>query len=248
MTTPRDHDAEILDNADRRYAYDFDLDVMDPIQDPIVRAVLPAGQVLELGSYTGSFTSGCCRISTTSPAWRHRRWRSRRHASALGDRVRSSTTHRDGVPAGALRHSRADPRTRAHRRPVGRCADQSRVADRRGRLLLVCPERQRAVAADRRAHGPDLAQRGGHVRRRRSTATGAPTRSTRSNGTRSRAGLRVVHRSGIFFKALANFQWDRLLKTDIISTEYLDGCFELGQRYPDLCSSLFLLCERGDAR
>jgi hypothetical protein len=62
------------------------------------------------------------------------------------------------------------------------------------------------------------------------------------------AGLRVVHRSGIFFKALANFQWDRLLKTDIISAEYLEGCFELGQRYPDLCSSLFLLCERGGAR
>jgi 2-polyprenyl-3-methyl-5-hydroxy-6-metoxy-1,4-benzoquinol methylase len=59
------------------------------------------------------------------------------------------------------------------------------------------------------------------------------------------AGLKVVHRSGIFFKALANFQWDRLLKTDIISMEYLDGCFKLGQQYPDLCSSIFLMCERG---
>lgn len=34
-----------------------------------------------------------------------------------------------------------------------------------------------------------------------------------------KAGLKVVHRSGIFFKALANFQWDRLLNTDIISNE-----------------------------
>ena len=59
------------------------------------------------------------------------------------------------------------------------------------------------------------------------------------------AGLRVVHRSGIFFKALANFQWDRLLQTDIISQEYLDGCFALGQQYPDLCSSIYLMCERG---
>jgi hypothetical protein len=59
------------------------------------------------------------------------------------------------------------------------------------------------------------------------------------------SGLRVTHRSGIFFKALANFQWDRLLQTDIISDGYLDGCFKLGQRYPDLCSSLFLVCERG---
>ena len=59
------------------------------------------------------------------------------------------------------------------------------------------------------------------------------------------AGLRVVHRSGIFFKALANFQWDRLLSTDIISPEYLEGCYQLGQLYPDLCSSIFLVCARG---
>ena len=59
------------------------------------------------------------------------------------------------------------------------------------------------------------------------------------------AGLNVVHRSGIFFKALANFQWDRLLNTDIISKEYLEGCYQLGQHYPDLCSSIFLMCEKG---
>ena len=59
------------------------------------------------------------------------------------------------------------------------------------------------------------------------------------------AGLKVVYRSGIFFKALANFQWDRLLQTDIISKEYLEGCYQLGQIYPDLCSSIFLMCERG---
>ena len=59
------------------------------------------------------------------------------------------------------------------------------------------------------------------------------------------AGLKVIKREGIFFKALANFQWDRLLQTDIISKEYLEGCYELGQQYPDLCSSIFLLCEKG---
>ncbi len=55
--------------------------------------------------------------------------------------------------------------------------------------------------------------------------------------------MSVVHRSGIFFKALANFQWDRLLQTDIVSPAYLEGCYALGQQYPDLCSSIFLLCE-----
>ena len=53
-------------------------------------------------------------------------------------------------------------------------------------------------------------------------------------------------RSGIFFKALANFQWDRLLRTDIVSREYLEGCFALGLDFPDLCASIFLVCERGD--
>ena len=60
-----------------------------------------------------------------------------------------------------------------------------------------------------------------------------------------KAGLITVHRSGIFFKALANFQWDRLLQTDIISEDYLEGCYQLGQQYPDLCSSIFLMCEKG---
>ncbi|RZK22688.1 MAG: class I SAM-dependent methyltransferase [Flavobacterium sp.] len=59
------------------------------------------------------------------------------------------------------------------------------------------------------------------------------------------AGLNVIHRSGIFFKALANYQWDQLLGTDIISKEYLRGCYELGQHYPDLCSSIMLVCEKG---
>ena len=56
---------------------------------------------------------------------------------------------------------------------------------------------------------------------------------------------RAASRSGTFFKALANFQWDKLLKTDIISQEYLEGCYKLGQQYPDLCSSIFLMCEKG---
>jgi len=43
---------------------------------------------------------------------------------------------------------------------------------------------------------------------------------------------------GIFFKALANFQWDRLLGTDIISKEYLEGCYQLGQVYP-ICARVF---------
>src|SRR5262249_38972627 len=58
-------------------------------------------------------------------------------------------------------------------------------------------------------------------------------------------GLTVLHRGGVFFKPLANFQFDRLMQTDIISPAYLDGCYELGMLYPDLCASVWLACPRG---
>ena len=113
-----------------------------------------------------------------------------------------------------------------------------------GRLFLVCPNanapsRQIAVKMGLISHNaavtPAEAEHGHRV--------------TYTLDTLEReavaAGLKVVHRSGIFFKALANFQWDRLLQTDIVSEEYLEGCYKLGQQYPDLCSSIFLMCECG---
>ena len=114
-----------------------------------------------------------------------------------------------------------------------------------GRLFLVCPNanapsRQIAVKMGLISHNaavtPSEAEHGHRI-----TYTLDTLERDAIN-----AGLKVVHRTGIFFKAFANFQWDRLLQTDIISKDYLDGCYALGQQYPDLCSSIFLLCERGD--
>jgi 2-polyprenyl-3-methyl-5-hydroxy-6-metoxy-1,4-benzoquinol methylase len=113
-----------------------------------------------------------------------------------------------------------------------------------GRLFLVCPN---ANAASRQ-----IAVRMGLIPHNAAVTAAEAAhghRITYSMDTLERdahaAGLSVVHRSGIFFKALANFQWDRLLATDIVSPEYLEGCYQLGQAYPDLCSSIFLVCEKG---
>jgi SAM-dependent methyltransferase len=59
------------------------------------------------------------------------------------------------------------------------------------------------------------------------------------------AGLEIWQRGGIFFKPLANYQFDKLLQSDIISEGYLEGCFALGMEYPDLCASIYLVCGRG---
>jgi 2-polyprenyl-3-methyl-5-hydroxy-6-metoxy-1,4-benzoquinol methylase len=113
-----------------------------------------------------------------------------------------------------------------------------------GYLFLVCPN---ANAASRQ-----IAARMGMV-----SHNAAVTESERRHGHRvtyssdtlerdaRKAGLKVVVRSGIFFKALANFQWDAAIKNKIVSPEYLEGCYDLGMQYPDLCASIFLLCSKG---
>jgi hypothetical protein len=58
------------------------------------------------------------------------------------------------------------------------------------------------------------------------------------------AGLRIVDRKGIFFKALANFQWDEVIARNIVSEEYLDACYKLGFKFPELCSSIMVVCKR----
>lgn len=57
------------------------------------------------------------------------------------------------------------------------------------------------------------------------------------------AKLNVIGRGGIFFKGLANYQFDQLIGGDIISAEYMEGCFQLGMEQPTMCASIFLVCE-----
>jgi trans-aconitate methyltransferase len=62
-----------------------------------------------------------------------------------------------------------------------------------------------------------------------------------------RAGFEVRASGGIFFKPFANFQFDKLISSDAIGEEYLEGCYRLGTRYPDLCASIYAVCSKGSA-
>jgi 2-polyprenyl-3-methyl-5-hydroxy-6-metoxy-1,4-benzoquinol methylase len=57
------------------------------------------------------------------------------------------------------------------------------------------------------------------------------------------AGLQIVQTGGVFFKPLANFQFDQLMGGPLISNEFMEGCYALGQEKPDLCASIFAICE-----
>jgi 2-polyprenyl-3-methyl-5-hydroxy-6-metoxy-1,4-benzoquinol methylase len=243
----RDYDRESQDVPEHRYAYGFDLDVMHPF---MLRSFAPffrPGSVLELGSFRGEFTrrltahfSDITCVEASGEALAAAR-------AALGDVAHFVQGTFDQVTLDRRFDNVILTHVLEHLDdPVGvlrRVGDQWLAPA--GRLFLVCPNanapsRQIAVHMGLITHNAavtDAERAHGH-------------RITYSLDTLERdaraAGLTVVHRSGIFFKALANFQWDRLLATDIISPEYLEGCYQLGHVYPDLCSSIFLLCERGD--
>jgi len=57
------------------------------------------------------------------------------------------------------------------------------------------------------------------------------------------AGLRIVETGGIFFKPLANFQFDELIGGPLISDQFLEGCYALGKEEPSFSASIFAVCE-----
>ena len=119
-----------------------------------------------------------------------------------------------------------------------------------GRLFLVCPNanapsRQIAVKMGLLKYNTDIPPneiRHGHRRVYALDTLEADARA---------AGLQIESRGGVFFKALANFQFDKLMGGDVVSMDYMEGCYQLGMHYPDLCASIYLVCRRpasGDAR
>jgi 2-polyprenyl-3-methyl-5-hydroxy-6-metoxy-1,4-benzoquinol methylase len=243
----RDYNQEAKDAQDHKYAYNFDFDVMHPF---MMRAFEPFfrsdGNVLELGSYKGEFTSRlvdrfqdvtCVEASDEAVAVARGR---------IGDRARFLVSRFESVDLPCrfdnviLTHvlEHLDDPVAVLRRVNGEWLSDT------GRLFLVCPNanapsRQIAVKMGIISHNSAVTAAEKEHGHRVTYTLDTMERDARS------AGLRVIHRSGIFFKALANYQWDRLLATDIITKEYLDGCYEVGQIYPELCSSIFLLCEKG---
>jgi 2-polyprenyl-3-methyl-5-hydroxy-6-metoxy-1,4-benzoquinol methylase len=250
MPEKRDYNVESDDSKsleNQKYAYSFDFDVMHPFMIKSFEPFFNKGSLLELGSFKGEFTKRfldrfsdvtCVEASDVAVKEAKAKLGGKvKFVNSLFETAVLSKRYNNITLTHVLEHI-TDPVS-----VLKRINDE--WLDDGGRLFLVCPNanapsRQIAVKMGLITHNsavtPAEAEHG--------------HRCTYSLDTLERdavaAGLKVVHRSGIFFKALANFQWDRLLNTDIISKEYLEGCYKLGQQYPDLCSSIFLLCERGN--
>lgn len=250
MMTSRDYNKELDDSENsenEKYAYAFDYDVMHPYMIRSFEPFFNSGSLLELGSYNGAFTKRflpyfeditCVEASDTVVAQAKAVLRENiTFVNALFEKATLPKRYDNIVLTHVLEHL-DDPVS------VLKRINDEWLADS-GRFFLVCPNanapsRQIAVKMGLITHNAAVTPAEAEHGHRRTYSLDTLERDVVA------AGLRVVHRSGIFFKALANFQWDRLLQTDIISEEYLEGCYQLGQHYPDLCSSIFLLCEKGD--
>ena len=246
----RNYNQEMNDDQNKineKYTYNFDLDVMHPLMFRSFQPFFRAGNLLELGSARGIFTNAfldyfdeitCVEASEQALLEAKNRLGARvNFVNSMFENAELSGKFNNVIMTHVLEH--LDD-------PVGVLKRiRSKWLSDAGRLFLVCPNanaasRQIAVHMGLISHNAavtDAENEHGH-------------RITYSSDTLERevrlAGLKVIHRSGIFFKALANFQWDMLLNTNIVNKEYLEGCYQLGLKYPDLCSSILLICESGD--
>jgi len=248
MSSQRDFNTEIQDTADHAYVYRFDFEVMHPYLIKSFEAFFRKGNLLELGSFKGDFTrrllahfSDVTCVEASTIALEEARHALGSKVSFVNERFETASLPRryDNVVLTHVLEHLDDPVL------VLKRVNDEWLAEG-ARLFLVCPNanapsRQIAVKMGLITHNAAVTPAEAAHGHRRTYSLDTLERDAVAGG------LKVIHRSGIFFKALANFQWDRLLTTDIVSKEYLDGCYKLGQQYPDLCSSIFLVCERGDS-
>lgn len=246
MRNKRDYNVEMNDTGDRKYAYAFDIDVMHQYMLRSFEPFFNKGSLLELGSFKGDFTrrflphfDDITCVEASDVAIQEARGKLGNRVMFVNSPFEQATLPKryDNIVLTHVLEHLDDPV-----QVLRRINDE--WLEGHGKFFLVCPNanapsRQIAVKMGLITHNSAVTPAEAEHGHRRTYTFDTLERDAVA------AGLKVVHRSGIFFKALANFQWDRLLQTDIVSKEYLEGCYELGQQYPDLCSSIFLMCERG---
>lgn len=239
----RDYNNEIENNS-RKYAYGFDLDVMHPYMIRSFTPFIKKGNALELGCYQGAFTKRLAELFLDITCV---------EASSNAIQVAKQSVNAifiNNTFENCILSRKYDNIFLTHvlehiddRIGLLKKINEEWISDR-GVVFIACPN---ANAPSRQ-----IAVKMGLIE-----SNMAVTEAEEKHGHRvtysldtlesdiKKSGLKILHKSGIFFKALANFQWDRLLQMDIITQEYLDGCYELGQQYPDLCSTIYFVCTKG---
>lgn len=239
----RNYNREFQDN-ERKYAYDFD----GVLRRYMMRALRPsfvAGRALELGCFDGEMTAllldefddvTVVEAASELVARADKRVQGRaKFVCGRFEDVELDGGFENVFLVHTLEHLDA---------PVQVLRRIQRWINPRGRLFVVVPNANaasRKIAVKMGIISHDCAVTPAEHEHGHRITYGFDTleRDARASG------LKIWSRGGVFFKALANYQFDKLLQTDIISEDYLDGCFALGMEYPELCASIYLVCGRG---
>ncbi|HEY3949295.1 class I SAM-dependent methyltransferase [Phenylobacterium sp.] len=241
----RDYDKEAGQFGARKYNYDFDARVRGFMMRAF-QPLLPAGRALELGCYVGDSTAWLTDIYDDLTVIEAAPSLVEAARARFGERVRffcstfeasDLTEEFDAIfLINTLEH--LDD-------PVEVLGKIRRWLSPTGRLFLLVPNAQ--------APSRQIAVKMGLI-----THNAAVTEAEAKNGHRhtfsfdtlercvSEAGLTAFQRGGLVFKGLANYQFDAALEAGIISDAYMEGCYQLGMQYPELCASIYLICGRGE--
>ena len=231
---------EHADTADRRYAYDFDY----RMHGFMVRtfAPFPRGRALEMGCYHGEFTkllverfdevavvegaSDLIAIARERVGgavdFVHSRFEDFAPSQKFDAIFLIHTLEHLDEPKAILE------RVRLWLKPSGRfyvAVPNAHAASRQIAVEMGLISHPTAVTDGEFAHG-----------HRRTYDMSALVDEMRG------AGFEVERSGGIFFKPFANFQFDKMLASGVVDDAYLEGCYRLGDRYPDLCASIFAIC------
>lgn len=238
----RNHDQEFQDNIGRKYAYGFD----DIVRRYMMRTLSPFfrdGPALEVGCFDGSSTALFADVFPDLTVVEA--------SGELIDRAKAKVPERVRFVHGLVEQTRLEPKYRSiflvhtleHIDPP-----QPALAALRDALapdgLFFC------VVPNAQAASRQIAVKMGLI-----SHNAAVTPAEREHGHRCTysmdtlerdlklAGFEVVSCGGIMFKPLANFQFDKAIETGLVSPEYLEGCYALGMQYPELCSSIYIVCK-----
>ena len=238
-----DLDKQHADNAERRYAYDFDY----AMHRFMLRewGITGEGCALEMGCYKGAFTKMLLNLFaevTVVEGSGELIYEASRNAPRAHYRKRRFEEYTpEGWPHAfdsiflihALEH-----------------VDEPDVVLRRaatwldygGRLYVAVPNafaasRQIAVEMGKLPHPWSIMDGEAQQGHRRTYDL------TYLKRTVTDAGLKIVDSGGIFFKAMSNHQMDLAHGYGVIDDAYLEGAFQFGKRYPELCASIYCVAE-----
>lgn len=241
----RDYDSESRDTSDHKYVYNFDFDIMHHYMIESFREYIVSGSILELGSFEGEFTKRLIPFSKNITCVEASKDAVEIAKKKLGEDIiiyntlfedfESKIKYDNIILTHVLEH--IDDRISLLNK-----IKQEWVSEN-GKIFIVCPNANALSRQIAKEMGiiknvtdiTDSEKKHGH--------TITYTLEKLEEEVES-AGLKIKYKGGIFLKALANFQWDEVISKNIVNKDYLDGCFQMGKKYPDLCSSIIIVCEK----